>query len=74
MTETEYRKVRAGATVRTLREMTNAYMVIPAGTLMTVHHKHNGFELVGVKACECCAVRPVMRKVQAHDVALEAHA
>ncbi|MGY3581392.1 hypothetical protein ACVIGB_000538 [Bradyrhizobium sp. USDA 4341] len=59
-----------GMEVVTRYEMKNAYMVIPAGTRVTVHsgtawHKLN---IVGTK-CECCGVSPSMSRVHVNELA-----
>lgn len=73
MREMEYKKVRAGAVVRTNREIRNHYVSIPAGTEMTVTDKRNGFNLSG-PACSCCGVRPFIHRVPWREVDLVRHA
>lgn len=59
-----------GMEVITRHEMRNSYVVIPAGTRVTVHsgtawHKLN---IDGAK-CDCCGVTPRMSRVHVNELA-----
>lgn len=69
MTAAEYRKVRAGAVVRTRRSLSNRLVSIPRDTNMVVTYKHGGLELEGPK-CTCCGIKAVISKVDYTDVDL----
>jgi hypothetical protein len=51
-----------GKRLRLLRPVQNTYVILPAGTIVTVKRKFKGFEIEG-EACRCCGVRVRMTKV-----------
>ncbi|MCJ7424977.1 hypothetical protein MUP01_12035 [Candidatus Bathyarchaeota archaeon] len=62
-TESEWK----GVTVRTLRELRNGYLAIPAGKICRIYRKRGGFTLE-TEPCKCCGVRVLIGKVPSCDV------
>jgi len=58
---------RVGMTCRTLVELKNGSMVIPAGTICTVDGWSRGFRLLGEK-CSHCGIRVYISRVPENDV------
>ena len=65
MTERELR----GRKVRTLIEMSNGYVTIPEGTILTITRKMGGLHLIGPK-CAHCGVQVNISKVTPQHVFL----
>lgn len=45
-----------GKKVVTLQKLENGNIVIPAGTILVIHRKFNGFTLKGVEFCSHCGI------------------
>lgn len=58
-----------GRKVRSKREMTNGYVTMPKGTILTVYRNHGGLEIIA-DSCACCGMKAWFRKVAEHDVEL----
>ena len=58
-----------GQTVRTRRELQNGYMRVPAGTLATITHKRDGYNLE-TEPCGECGVSVSITRVSPIDVEL----
>jgi hypothetical protein len=64
-TEAEWK----GVAVRTLRELRNGVVVIPAGTICRIYRKQGGFALE-TDPCKCCGVRVLIGKVPFYHVSV----
>ena len=58
-----------GRKVKTLMELKNGWMIIPAGTICTIEGKHSGFSLRS-SACVRCGVGIRIGRVQPPQVEL----
>ena len=58
-----------GRKVRTLRELTNANITLPAGMVLTIT-SGTGWNKLGLKGepCSCCGVRPHITRVDVGSV------
>ena len=65
MTERELR----GRKVRTRIEMSNGYVTIPEGTILTITRKMRGLDLIG-PTCSHCGVKVRISKVMPRHVFL----
>lgn len=70
ITESEYRKARAGARLVAITELENGWAVVPAGTKLTVVGKRNGFQVV-TDPCGTCGIQMKVREVPARMVDFE---
>lgn len=58
-----------GRRVRTLTDLANGYVHIPAGSVLTILSKRSGLELIGDR-CPTCGILPQISRVDPRDVEL----
>jgi len=64
MTPQEYRKIRPGARVWSLRPLRNGHFEVPPGAEGTVTFKRSGLD-VRFDRCDTCGVRPLVSRIPA---------
>ncbi|MBX8557048.1 hypothetical protein K5D43_21465 [Pseudomonas cichorii] len=58
----------AGKRVRTLRDLSNGWGIIPAGSLAVIQLQSPKGSSLMVDACSCCGMKPIISAVNAGDI------